>query len=118
MSAGALATLVTEIPSPSTGVWWLGPVPIRGYALSILLGIVVAVWVAQRRIGTRGGTAGQVLVMHDMLGLNLGKMPKFVCNFMAELPGIPEHHGIKEAMLAYVKAVKSGAFPDNSKHAW
>ena len=37
---------------------------------------------------------------------------------MAELPGIPEHHGIKEAMLAYVKAVKSGTFPDNSKHAW
>lgn len=61
MSAGALATLVTEIPSPSTGVWWLGPVPIRGYALSILLGIVVAVWVAQRRIVSRGGTAGQVL---------------------------------------------------------
>ncbi len=69
-------------------------------------------------IGAGNGTAGQVLVMHDMLGLNLGKMPKFVRNFMAELPGIPEHHGIKDAMLAYVKAVKSSAFPDNSKHAW
>ena len=63
-------------------------------------------------------TAGQVLVLHDMLGLNLGKMPKFVRNFMAELPGTPGQHGIKEAMQAYVAAVKSGSFPNNAQHAW
>ena len=33
-----------SIPSPSQGVWHLGPVPIRGYALSIILGIVFAIW--------------------------------------------------------------------------
>lgn len=69
-------------------------------------------------IGAGNGTAGQVLVLHDMLGLNLGKMPKFVRNFMAELPGIPGQHGIKEAMQAYVQAVKNGSFPDNTQHAW
>ncbi|MDD5028281.1 MAG: 3-methyl-2-oxobutanoate hydroxymethyltransferase [Rhodoferax sp.] len=69
-------------------------------------------------IGAGNGTAGQVLVLHDMLGLNLGKMPKFVRNFMAELPGVPGQHGIKEAMQAYVKAVKEGSFPDNALHAW
>ena len=69
-------------------------------------------------IGAGNGTAGQVLVLHDMLGLNLGKMPKFVRNFMAELPGIPGQHGIKEAMQAYVAAVKNGSFPDNAQHAW
>ena len=69
-------------------------------------------------IGAGNGTAGQVLVLHDMLGLNLGKMPKFVRNFMAELPGIPGQHGIKEAMQAYVVAVKNGNFPDNAQHAW
>jgi len=69
-------------------------------------------------IGAGNGTAGQVLVLHDMLGLNLGKMPKFVRNFMAELPGLPGQHGIKEAMQAYVKAVKEGSFPDNALHAW
>ncbi|MDR0783119.1 MAG: prolipoprotein diacylglyceryl transferase [Propionibacteriaceae bacterium] len=37
------------IPSPSTGVWYLGPVPIRGYALSILVGILVAIFVTRRR---------------------------------------------------------------------
>jgi len=69
-------------------------------------------------IGAGNGTAGQVLVLHDMLGLNLGKMPKFVRNFMAELPGVAGQHGIKEAMQAYVKAVKEGSFPDNNLHAW
>ena len=69
-------------------------------------------------IGAGKDTAGQVLVVHDMLGLNLGKNPKFVRNFMAELPGIPGQHGIKEAMSAYVQAVKNGSFPDNALHAW
>jgi 3-methyl-2-oxobutanoate hydroxymethyltransferase len=69
-------------------------------------------------IGAGSGTAGQVLVLHDMLGLNLGKMPKFVRNFMADLPGVQGQHGIKEAMQAYVQAVKSGTFPDNALHAW
>ena len=63
-------------------------------------------------IGAGKDTAGQVLVLHDMLGMNLGKMPKFVRNFMADAPGI------KEAMQAYVAAVKGGTFPDNTQHAW
>ena len=63
-------------------------------------------------IGAGKGTAGQVLVLHDMLGMNLGKMPKFVRNFMQETGSI------KEAMAAYVRAVKDGSFPDNTLHAW
>jgi 3-methyl-2-oxobutanoate hydroxymethyltransferase len=35
-------------------------------------------------IGAGNGTAGQVLVLHDMLGVNLGKMAKFVHNFMQD----------------------------------
>ena len=63
-------------------------------------------------IGAGKDTAGQVLVLHDMLGLNLGKMPRFVRNFMSGAPGI------REAMQAYVAAVKDGSFPDNTQHAW
>ena len=66
-------------------------------------------------IGAGKDTAGQVLVLHDMLGLNLGKMPRFVRNFMAD-PTAPS--GIREAMQAYVAAVKNGSFPDNAAHAW
>ncbi|QXZ09551.1 3-methyl-2-oxobutanoate hydroxymethyltransferase [Comamonas sp. Y33R10-2] len=63
-------------------------------------------------IGAGNGTAGQVLVLHDMLGVNLGKMAKFVHNFMADAGSV------KGAMEAYVQAVKNGSFPDNAKHAW
>ena len=51
------------IPSPPQGVWNLGPVPIRAYALLIILGIVVAVWVGSRRYTARGGSPG---VMGDI----------------------------------------------------
>lgn len=49
-----------SIPSPAQGVWHLGPVPIRGYALCIVLGIVVAVWLSERRWVARGGKAGEI----------------------------------------------------------
>ncbi len=48
------------IPSPSQGVWHLGPLPIRGYALCIILGVVVAIWMGERRWVARGGVRGQV----------------------------------------------------------
>ena len=63
-------------------------------------------------IGAGKDTAGQVLVLHDMLGVNLGKMPKFVRNFMLEASSI------RGAMEAYVAAVKNGSFPVNDVHAW
>ncbi len=56
-----LTQLITaSIPSPANGVWHLGPVPLRGYALCIILGIVVAIWIGERRWVTRGGTLGEV----------------------------------------------------------
>ncbi len=49
-----------SIPSPSEGVWHLGPVPIRAYALAIILGVVAAVWTGERRWLARGGKPGQI----------------------------------------------------------
>ena len=63
-------------------------------------------------IGAGKGTAGQVLVMHDMLGVNLGKNPKFVRNFM------DGSGSVKAAIEAYMRAVKDGSFPDDALHAW
>ena len=63
-------------------------------------------------IGAGSGTAGQVLVMHDMLGINLGRMAKFVRNFMQGAPGV------QAAFADYVAAVKNGTFPDDALHAW
>jgi prolipoprotein diacylglyceryl transferase len=49
-----------SIPSPSQGVWDLGPLPIRAYALCIIAGIVACVWVSERRWGARGGRIGDM----------------------------------------------------------
>ncbi|WP_407656057.1 3-methyl-2-oxobutanoate hydroxymethyltransferase [Lampropedia hyalina] len=63
-------------------------------------------------IGAGQGTAGQVLVLHDMLGMNLGRMPRFVRNFMEG------QNSIQAAMAAYVQAVKQGQFPEDAVHGW
>ena len=52
---------VASIPSPSQGVWHLGFVPIRAYALMIIIGIVVAVWLGEKRWAAKGGTPGVVI---------------------------------------------------------
>ncbi|QDZ42883.1 prolipoprotein diacylglyceryl transferase [Corynebacterium sp. sy039] len=48
-------TQLAFIPSPPQGVWHIGPVPIRAYALCIITGIIIALWVGTRRYSARGG---------------------------------------------------------------
>ncbi|TXC94389.1 prolipoprotein diacylglyceryl transferase [Streptomyces sp. ISID311] len=48
------------IPSPSTGVVYLGPVPLRGYAFCIIIGVFVGVWLGNKRWVQRGGRSGTV----------------------------------------------------------
>lgn len=50
--------LAYSLPSPSQGVWHLGPVPVRAYALCIIAGVFAAVWLAERRWAKRGGEPG------------------------------------------------------------
>lgn len=56
-------------------------------------------------IGAGPHTDGQVLVMHDMLGVNLGKRPRFVKNFLTN------GRSIQDAFEAYVDEVKNQEFP-------
>lgn len=53
--------VAVSIPSPPIGVWYLGPIPLRAYALAILAGIVVGVWITDRRYRARGGPQGAVV---------------------------------------------------------
>ena len=63
-------------------------------------------------IGAGVDTDGQVLVLHDMLGLSLsGRSPKFVKNFMEG------QTSIQAALAAYVSAVKERTFP-GSEHGF
>ncbi|HZC93362.1 MAG TPA: prolipoprotein diacylglyceryl transferase, partial [Mycobacterium sp.] len=53
-------TVIAYFPSPPQGVWHLGPVPIRAYALFIIVGIVAALLVGDRRWEARGGERGVI----------------------------------------------------------
>jgi prolipoprotein diacylglyceryl transferase len=54
-------TVLASIPSPSQGVWELGPFPLRAYALAIIAGILAAIWLTDRRWQARGGAPEDVL---------------------------------------------------------
>lgn len=58
MNPTSLATLY--IPSPTVSAFQVGPLTIRFYALCILAGIVVAVWLTGRRLTARGGQPGVI----------------------------------------------------------
>ncbi len=60
-------------------------------------------------IGAGGGVDGQVLVMHDMLGINQGFAPRFLRRY-ANIGEI-----MHEAFMRYVADVKSGDFPNESE---
>lgn len=62
-------------------------------------------------IGAGVDTSGQVLVLHDMLGVYPGKKAKFVKNFMEEVGSI------QGAVQAYIKAVKDKTFP-SAEHTY
>ena len=55
-----MPTVATFIPSPSDGVWHLGPLPLRAYALGIIVGALVAIWIGERRFVARGGRDGLI----------------------------------------------------------
>ncbi|WNC68241.1 3-methyl-2-oxobutanoate hydroxymethyltransferase [Thalassotalea nanhaiensis] len=56
-------------------------------------------------IGAGNVTDGQILVMHDALGISFGKIPKFSRNFLAETGNI------EKAVELYINDVNTGSFP-------
>jgi len=63
-------------------------------------------------IGAGVGCSGQVLVLHDMLGLTQGVPPRFVRNFMVA------NASIDAALRQYVADVKASRFPDDQLHGF
>lgn len=47
--------MITSIPSPDRGVWYLGPLPLRAYAFAIIIGVIIAWKIAERRYAKKGG---------------------------------------------------------------
>jgi prolipoprotein diacylglyceryl transferase len=53
-------TVIAYFPSPPQGVWHLGPIPLRAYALFIIIGIIAALLIGDRRWEARGGERGVI----------------------------------------------------------
>jgi prolipoprotein diacylglyceryl transferase len=69
--------ILASFPSPSRSVWDLGPIPIRAYALCIIVGIIAAIWMGERRWVARGGkngTVSDVAVWAVIFGLVGGRL--------------------------------------------
>ncbi|MEO6956609.1 MAG: prolipoprotein diacylglyceryl transferase [Antricoccus sp.] len=56
-----MITTLAAIDSPTFGAIHLGPLTIHMYALCILTGVVVAIWISGRRLVARGGAEGDIL---------------------------------------------------------
>ena len=67
-------------------------------------------------IGAGAACSGQVLVLHDMLGVTQGKLPRFVRDFMHDDDAADA--GVESAIRRYVAAVKDGRFPVESIHTY
>lgn len=72
---------------------------------ALAMRVTAAVPVPTIGIGAGVEVGGQVLVLHDMLGIYPGKKARFVKNFLQEADSI------QEAVAAYVRAVKDQRFP-------
>jgi 3-methyl-2-oxobutanoate hydroxymethyltransferase len=60
-------------------------------------------------IGAGADTDGQVLVMHDMLGMAHGRVPRFVHDFLTDERN--STHSIEGAFALYQQSVRDGSFP-------
>jgi 3-methyl-2-oxobutanoate hydroxymethyltransferase len=91
--AGAFAVVLEAVPAP------------------VAERVSQALQVPTIGIGAGGGTDGQVLVWHDMLGMYAGRTPRFVKRY-AEIAT-----QIGDAVAEYAEDVRSGAFPEE-KHTY
>ena len=73
--------------------------------------ITAALTIPTTGIGAGAGCDGQVLVLHDMLGISPGPHPKFVQDFLAG------SGSIRAAIESYVRAVRDGTYPD-ARHSY
>lgn len=78
---------------------------IEGVPVALGQRITAAVDIPVIGIGAGPHCDGQVLVIHDMLGVTPGKRPKFSKDFLAG------HDSVAAAIAAYAEAVRSGVFP-------
>lgn len=88
--------VLAYLPSPSQGVWHLGPIPIRAYALCIIAGIFAATWLTRQRWAAREGHPDDVtdiVIWAVPFGLLGGRLYHLITD--PELYFVPGRHPIQ-----------------------
>jgi 3-methyl-2-oxobutanoate hydroxymethyltransferase len=106
-SAATLKAHATELTQAGAAMLVLELMP-----SAVAAGITQALPIPVIGIGAGLQCSGQVLVLHDMLGLSPGKPARFVRNFTEASPGIAQ------AVRRYVEDVKASRFPDPQLHCY
>jgi prolipoprotein diacylglyceryl transferase len=96
---------VMALPSPANGVWQLGPFPVRAYAISILIGIAVAIRLGNKRWVERGGVQDQVLDI-AMWAVPFGVIGGRIYHVLTDWPAYFSENG--KGFLAALKIWEGG----------
>jgi 3-methyl-2-oxobutanoate hydroxymethyltransferase len=107
VSATKLRSDAAELAAAGVGMLVLEMVP-----AALAREVTQALSIPVIGIGAGVGCSGQVLVLHDMLGITFGKPARFVRNFLEGAKGI------EAAVKQYVAEVKASRFPDDSQHSF
>ena len=120
-----MSPAIASIPSPSSGVFHVGPVALHAYGLTLLAAILVCVWLTQRRWAARGGDPELVLRMavwavaagivgarayHDVTSWNEVPSPKWQGIFEVWKGGLGIWGGILFGALAGAVIVRRAGF--------
>ncbi len=106
-SADVLRRHAEELAAAGAAMLVLEMVP-----AAVARGLTAALPIPTIGIGAGAGCSGQVLVLHDMLGLTAGEPLRFVRDFL------DGNAGIEQAVRTYVTDVKGGRFPDDALHGF
>ncbi|WP_300609891.1 prolipoprotein diacylglyceryl transferase family protein, partial [Trebonia sp.] len=98
------------IPSPSRSGWHLGPLPLRAQALCVAAGILLAIWIADRRYRRAGGPRG-VIADVAAWAVPAGLIPAALGALLAQVHGGPwQTVRSWDSVLGFPGAVALGTF--------
>jgi prolipoprotein diacylglyceryltransferase len=95
------------IPSPARSSWHLGPLPIRAQALCVVAGILLALWIADRRYRAAGGPSG-VIADVAAWAIPAGLIPAALGTLLAQAHGPWQAVRTWDAVIGFPGAVAFG----------
>lgn len=99
---------LASIPSPPRSSWHLGPLPLRAQALCVVAGILLAIWITDRRYRKAGGPPG-VIADVTAWAVPVGLIPAAIGGLLAQAHGGWQAVRTWDAVIGFPGAVALGA---------